>query len=99
MRRTLGLAFDGETDPIDFVLADILIAGMPLPADEVGIFWHSTGMALFVPIAPGRSRIIADLRPSSLRELLDPVLWRSPALCKRRDDHLGVAKRMVMTNV
>jgi len=43
VRQTLGLPFDGVTEPGTFLLADAVM-DWPLPADEIAIFWHRDGV-------------------------------------------------------
>jgi 2-polyprenyl-6-methoxyphenol hydroxylase-like FAD-dependent oxidoreductase len=61
VRRTLGLAFEGDTMASHFILADVHVAGLEMPSTEVAMFWHADGIVAFFPIAPGRYRIIADI--------------------------------------
>lgn len=61
VRRALGMEFAGSADPNDWLLADVRIEG-PLARDEVSVFWHEKGAAVFFPIDPhGRFRVIADV--------------------------------------
>ena len=59
VRHSLGVAFAGEPEPHDWLLADAHVKGA-LPADEVSIFWHEEGLLAFFPIPPDRFRVIAD---------------------------------------
>ncbi|MCE2564070.1 FAD-dependent monooxygenase [Komagataeibacter sp. FNDCF1] len=61
VRGRLGLQFEGDTLPMGFVLADVHVAGLAIPPDEPGIFWHPDGAVMFFPLSRGRYRIIADL--------------------------------------
>ncbi len=58
-RKQLDLAFTGEADPNDFLLADCRIEG--IPQDELSLFWHARGLLAFFPFGTGRCRIIADM--------------------------------------
>ena len=60
VRHGLGMQFEGDTLPSDWILADVHLDGVPKP-DEVGVFWHATGTLVMFPIAPGRYRVIADV--------------------------------------
>jgi 2-polyprenyl-6-methoxyphenol hydroxylase-like FAD-dependent oxidoreductase len=60
VRHGLGMEFEGDTLPADFVLADVHLAGGPPPADEMDIYWNEVGLLLLMPITEGRYRIIAD---------------------------------------
>jgi len=60
VRHTLGLAFEGDTLAVHFVLADVHVSGSRLPETELSMFWHPDGTVVFFPISPGRFRIAAD---------------------------------------
>jgi 2-polyprenyl-6-methoxyphenol hydroxylase-like FAD-dependent oxidoreductase len=64
VRHTIGAAFDGETNPSDWMLADVHMTGYPLQEDEAATYWHHDGVFVIFPISPGRYRLIAD-QPSS----------------------------------
>ncbi|WP_277909349.1 FAD-dependent monooxygenase [Komagataeibacter kakiaceti] len=66
VRRRLGLAFEGDTLPTGFIIADAHVAGLAIAPDEPAIFWHSDGAVMFFPMAPGRYRIIADIGSTPL---------------------------------
>ncbi|WP_160003880.1 FAD-dependent monooxygenase [Rhizobium sp. 18055] len=71
IRHQLGMSFDGETVPGNFVLADVHVAGLQIPEDEFPIFWHRSGIVAFFPIAKDRYRVIADVGAGSSA---DPTL-------------------------
>jgi 2-polyprenyl-6-methoxyphenol hydroxylase-like FAD-dependent oxidoreductase len=81
VRQALGLAFEGDTIDETFVLADVHVDGAGVPTDELAIFWHEEGIAVFFPIAPRRYRIIADAG-TNVRH--DPTLAEIQALVDRR---------------
>ncbi len=84
VRHALGVAFAGEPEPHDWVLADVHVEG-PLPADEVSIFWHQRGLLAFFPIPPDRFRVIADLGlASSSDHPLAPTLSQAQELVDAR---------------
>jgi 2-polyprenyl-6-methoxyphenol hydroxylase-like FAD-dependent oxidoreductase len=60
VRHQLGMEFHGDTSPIDWVLADIHLEGVPR-VPEINIAWHSDGVLATFPIAEDRYRIIADV--------------------------------------
>jgi 2-polyprenyl-6-methoxyphenol hydroxylase-like FAD-dependent oxidoreductase len=64
VRHGLGVEFEGETLPSDWVLADLLVDG-PLPRNEITICWSPQGVLVFFPISGKRFRVIADVRPAS----------------------------------
>ncbi|NHO33914.1 FAD-dependent monooxygenase [Acetobacter fallax] len=61
VRCRLGLAFEGDTLPTGFVIADVHVTGLAISPDEPAIFWHPDGAVMFFPISRDRYRIIADL--------------------------------------
>jgi 2-polyprenyl-6-methoxyphenol hydroxylase-like FAD-dependent oxidoreductase len=84
VRKTLGLTFEGDTLPTHFVLADVHVAGLDMPANELAMFWHPDGIVAFFPIAPGRYRIIADVgtdpqHDPSLEEVRGIIDQRCPS--------------------
>jgi 2-polyprenyl-6-methoxyphenol hydroxylase-like FAD-dependent oxidoreductase len=81
IRHRLGMAFDGDTVPGTYVLADVHVAGLDLPEDEFPIFWHRDGMVAFFPIDKNRYRVIADLGAGELR---DPKLANVQAIVEQR---------------
>jgi 2-polyprenyl-6-methoxyphenol hydroxylase-like FAD-dependent oxidoreductase len=84
-RHGLGMAFDGDTQPSDWVLADLHLSGRAPPTNEVDLFWHEDGILAFFPIAADRYRVIADVgtaQGSGSRP--DPTLAEVQALMDRR---------------
>lgn len=43
VRKGLGLSFLGETLQSDWLLADVHLAGYPLPDSEIAVYWHKEG--------------------------------------------------------
>jgi 2-polyprenyl-6-methoxyphenol hydroxylase-like FAD-dependent oxidoreductase len=84
VRHALGLPFDGDTLPADFVLADAHLKGMPIPPSEIAVYWHRDGILAMFPITDGRYRIIADMGSSSGPHPTDPTLQEIQALVDRR---------------
>lgn len=68
IRHQLAMPFEGDTVPGTFVLADVHVSGLDLPADEFPIFWHRNGMVAFFPIAKDRYRVIADIGTDEQRD-------------------------------
>jgi 2-polyprenyl-6-methoxyphenol hydroxylase-like FAD-dependent oxidoreductase len=60
VRHQLGVDFAGETMPSNWIIADVLLSGMPNP-QEISIAWDSAGILALFPIAPPRYRVIADV--------------------------------------
>jgi 2-polyprenyl-6-methoxyphenol hydroxylase-like FAD-dependent oxidoreductase len=61
VRHGLGMQFEGDTQPSDWILADVHLAGVRSKPDEASMFWHSAGALALFPISPGRYRVIADV--------------------------------------
>lgn len=81
VRSQLGLAFEGNTFPVSFVLADVHVSGLSTPSDEPAIFWHHDGAVMIFPISEGRYRVIADL---GLAPLHMPNLEEMQAIIDQR---------------
>ncbi|HEY0182377.1 MAG TPA: FAD-dependent monooxygenase [Rhodopila sp.] len=61
VRHALGLRFDGDTLPSDWILADVHLSGARPPASEMTAYWHEDGVLAVLPISGDRYRIIADV--------------------------------------
>ena len=59
VRHQLGMEFEGETSPIDWMLADVHLEGIAR-APEINVVWHADGIVVTFPIAEDRYRVIAD---------------------------------------
>jgi 2-polyprenyl-6-methoxyphenol hydroxylase-like FAD-dependent oxidoreductase len=84
VRHTLGLSFLGETLQTDWILADIHLSGMQLPASEMAAYWHEDGVLVLFPISPGRYRVVADSGRSEGSHPVDPTLAQVQAVVDRR---------------
>jgi 2-polyprenyl-6-methoxyphenol hydroxylase-like FAD-dependent oxidoreductase len=84
VRHALGLPFQGETLQSDWILADIHLAGMRMPASEMAAYWHEDGVLAVFPISPGRYRIIADTGRSEGPHPADPTMAQIQAVVDRR---------------
>lgn len=84
VRHALGLSFPGDTMPSDWILADIHMSGLALPASEMAAFWHQDGVLAIFPISPGRYRIVADRGPSQGPHPAEPALEEVQAVVDRR---------------
>lgn len=85
VRHGLGMSFEGDTQPSDWLLADVHLSGDATSALEIRIFWHKDGTMAMFPIAPGRYRVIADVGDAhggSPRE--DPSLEEIQAILDAR---------------
>ncbi|MGA2053334.1 MAG: FAD-dependent monooxygenase, partial [Opitutales bacterium] len=83
-RKQLGIEFAGEFEPNDWILADTEVDGS-ISFDEISAFWHSDGVAIFFPIAPGRCRVIADMgKAPGTDKPADPTLEQVQALVDHR---------------
>ena len=85
VRHQLGLPFEGETLPSDWILADVHLTGRDDKWDQINISWHAEGVLLIFPISGGRYRVIADVGdghgPASA---VEPSLQQVQALLDRR---------------
>ncbi len=85
IRHGLGMQFEGDTLPSDWILADVHLAGVRSAPDELDMFWHSDGALALFPISPGRYRVIADVgNAHSETRRADPTLEEVQALLDRR---------------
>jgi len=85
VRHGLGMQFEDNTLPSDWILADIHLSGVQLPPDELGLFWHSDGVLGLFPISPGRYRVIADVGQAKADEHRpDPTLVEVQAVMDQR---------------
>ena len=85
VRHGLGMQFEGDTLPSDWILADVHLAGERTKPDEVNTFWHPDGALALFPISPGRYRVIADagdVHDDTHRA--DPTLEEVQAVLDRR---------------
>jgi hypothetical protein len=84
-RHALGMPFEGDTLPSDWVLADLHLAGLPIPANEIAVYWHARGLLAIFPIAAGRYRVIADVGGTRANDRrVDPTLEQIQALLDER---------------
>jgi 2-polyprenyl-6-methoxyphenol hydroxylase-like FAD-dependent oxidoreductase len=61
VRHSLGMAFEGDTLPSEWILADVHLAGAAFSPTELDLFWHADGTLALFPIGLGRYRVIADV--------------------------------------
>lgn len=84
VRHGLRMVFIGDTQPSNWILADVQLIGVSNPG-EIEVGWHTDGVLAIFPIAPGRYRVIADLglsESSSVRR--DPTLPEVQAILDKR---------------
>jgi 2-polyprenyl-6-methoxyphenol hydroxylase-like FAD-dependent oxidoreductase len=85
VRHGLGMQFEGETMPNNWVLADVHLAGVRTPPGEMDMYWHSDGVLALFPIARDRYRIIADVGDAQAgAHQSDPTLEEVQTLIDRR---------------
>src|SRR6266446_9379169 len=85
VRHGLGMQFEGETLPSNWILADVHLAGIRTPPDEMDTYWHSDGVLALFPITRDRYRIIADVADAQAgADRSDPTLEEVQALLDRR---------------
>jgi 2-polyprenyl-6-methoxyphenol hydroxylase-like FAD-dependent oxidoreductase len=84
VRHGLGLAFDGESEQLDWILADVHISGLPTPETQLAMYWHQDGVLAIFPITPGRYRIIADVGLATTPRPVEPALEQVQAIVDQR---------------
>ena len=98
VRHQLGVAFEGDTLPSDWLLADVHLQGNI--ADGIDIHLHEDGVLVTFPISSGRYRVIANvtLPPEVTAQmradgatLREPMLDDVRALLARRDRRVMVS--------
>jgi len=84
VRHGLGLQFEGDTLPSDWVLADVHLSDVRHPG-EVDVTWHSDGVLVLFPIAGDRYRVIADVGVAKGEaRRADPTLEEMQGIMDRR---------------
>ncbi len=81
VRKTLGLNFDGETEPQIFSLADISLDDWPYPFDHGVIHAQADRIIGFIPISEGFGRFVST-KPDLMNHLpptvkVKGVVWES----------------------
>ena len=85
VRHGLGMNFEGDTLPSDWILADLHLTVVRTPPDELDMFMHSDGVLALFPISPGRYRVLADVGDAhSDAHRADPTLAEVQALLDKR---------------
>ena len=84
VRHGLGMQFQGDTMPSDWILADVHLAGVQNPG-EISIGWHADGVLALFPISQDRYRVIADAGAAqSETRRPDPTLDEVQAILDQR---------------
>jgi 2-polyprenyl-6-methoxyphenol hydroxylase-like FAD-dependent oxidoreductase len=88
VRHGLGVAFPGQAQPDDWLLADVRLEGDGKPAgDEIAIYLHQTGPFVIFPIPGDRARVIGVIgKAESDHPRPDPTLQDVQAMV---DDRAG----------
>ncbi|MCP5084989.1 MAG: FAD-dependent monooxygenase [Alphaproteobacteria bacterium] len=81
VRKSLGLSFDGETEPQAFSLADVTLDDWPFPFDHGVIHAEADRIVGFIPISEGHGRFVSNY-PDLLNHLppsakVKDVIWES----------------------
>jgi 2-polyprenyl-6-methoxyphenol hydroxylase-like FAD-dependent oxidoreductase len=85
VRHQLGLEFEGDTLPTDWILADVHLAGLLTKPDELNMYWHADGVLAIFPISAGRYRVIADMGNVKLDvPRADPTVAEVQAILDKR---------------
>ncbi|MDP8985768.1 MAG: FAD-dependent monooxygenase [Pseudomonadota bacterium] len=82
VRHGLGMQFEGNTLPSNWLLADLHLAGNPTAPDEIATYWHAEGLLMIFPITPERFRVIGTAIPGEQPK--DPTLEEIQALLDQR---------------
>jgi 2-polyprenyl-6-methoxyphenol hydroxylase-like FAD-dependent oxidoreductase len=84
VRHLLGMQFEGDTLPSSWILADLHLSG-GVAEDEIVNYWHTDGVLVLFPIAPGRYRVVADAGEFATGERpVDPTLAQVQAVLDQR---------------
>ncbi len=85
-RHALNLAFKGEPEPNDWVLADVTLDGPKAPpADEVTGFLHRDGVLVVFPMSGPRFRVVASQgRSDAAHPPMEPTLAEVQRLIDER---------------
>jgi 2-polyprenyl-6-methoxyphenol hydroxylase-like FAD-dependent oxidoreductase len=84
VRHQLGLQFEGDTQPSDWILGDVHLSGVKDPG-IISIAWHAEGLLAIFPITESRYRVIADAGPTdSGAPRPDPTLADIQAVLDKR---------------
>jgi len=84
VRQTLGIAFDGYTEPETFLLGDVLIDGGGLDHRSIYLWWHGGGTIALFPFGDNVWRIFAKrgdnegAEPPTMAELQQHVDRHGP---------------------
>ena len=90
VRHGLGMQFEGDTQPSDWILADVHFAGERTKPDEINIFWHPEGTLAIFPISTGRYRVITDVGDAHAdTHRADPTLEDVQAVVDEARDPVG----------
>jgi 2-polyprenyl-6-methoxyphenol hydroxylase-like FAD-dependent oxidoreductase len=84
VRHELGMEFQGDTLPSDWILADVHLSDVP-NAGEINVLWHTEGVLVLFPITGQRYRVVADVGPAADgTRRADPTLEEVQAVLDRR---------------
>ena len=101
VRHGLGLAFEGQAQGDEWLLADIRIEGPGAPPpDEIAVYLHRDGPFVIFPIPGGRARVVATVgRIDPARARPEPTLAEVQALVETRaGDGIRVADPVWLTH-
>ncbi|KQP15760.1 FAD-dependent monooxygenase [Methylobacterium sp. Leaf93] len=100
VRHGLDLAFKGEAQGDDWLLADIRVEGDGAPpGDEIATYLHRDGPLVVFPIPGGRARVIAQVgKTDPAHPRPDPTLEEVQALADRRAGGFRVVDPVWLTH-
>ena len=84
VRHGLGVPFEGDTLPSNWVLADVHLASVPVLPTELSMHLHADGVLALIPISRDRWRVIADIGRLLANEWAEPTLDAVQLLLDRR---------------
>ncbi len=81
VRKSLGLSFDGPSEPNAFSLADVTLAAWPFPFDRAVVHMEPDRVVAFFPISEGHGRFVSS-HPDLMNHLpltakVSDVVWQS----------------------
>jgi 2-polyprenyl-6-methoxyphenol hydroxylase-like FAD-dependent oxidoreductase len=84
VRHGLRMVFSGDTQPSNWLLADVQLEGLQNPG-EIQVGWHSEGVLVILPIKHDRFRVIADLGASQMGQGQKEIrLWDVQSVLDKR---------------
>ena len=83
-RHALGISFEGDTLPSDWVLADLHMHGLTTSPTELSTYLSEQGVLIIFPIGEERYRLIAEATTTAAKRPDDPTLEEVQAIMDQR---------------